>query len=1239
MRRIFAVMTFCAAVLSGQSADAVLTGAVLDPRGAPVAAADVSAINSRTGVELRTAANTAGVYQFAALHPGLYRITAEHHGFRRTAYDGLVLAVGSRVTLNLNLELGELTESVEVRAEAPTLLASSSNSSGSVMTSQQLLELPLPFRSPIVLLRLTEPGVVGDNFNGSRRGALNITLDGFNIQDPSNNAGFIQTATEVSVDRIEEMRVVTSPADAEYGRGSGQVLMLTRSGTNRFHGALYANQANSALNANSWFNNLRGLPKNFVIQNMFGARIGGPLRRNKTFFHIHYEGQRAPERFTSTSITFTEQARRGQFRYFLGVPNGNANAAVPVVGLDGNPVQPRQAAGGLQTVNLFGLDPNRMSADSSGVVAGQTGLMPLPNDFRFGDGLNTAGYTWAVPSRGAFNQVNTRLDHYLNSAHRLNVSYSRERFLGMNYFGEPPFPGLPGGDEENTANRTAATLSSNLTPSVLHELRVGALRPALRFFAPWERGGAAALPRSGSAVYLPRLRSVSNPLVASDPQRRTVPLYQLSSSVTRLHSRHALKAGFEVRFNSANAIDSVNVVPRVNFGVGSTPVRNLNTLPGIGPNLGFAETILMDLAGSVDTIVQALHSPGGPNPVFLPGEHLQRTWRQREFSFYFKDEWKVTPSLTFNLGMRYEWYGVPWEANGKSAALAGGMAGLFGISGQGLADLFQPGRLAGAMTRVQLVGPNSPNPAIPLFQNDNNNLGPAVGLAWAIPWWGKDKTVFRLGYGISYERNALFLPIQISSAEPGLSEQRTFIPPAYVNLSSLRLPLEPLGKPLDVAPLTDRSQTVHSYDDRLRSPYIQNWNASLQRQVGQHMVIEARYAGSKGTRLVRTADINEVNIFENGILEAFRITQAGGHAPLLNRIFQGLNVPGLGVVDGARITGSDAIRAMSNTQSQLAHHSPAGLANYLNRSPQFTGVPGGLLRRAGLAENAVVANPQYGVARLASNFANSTYHALQLEASRRLRAGVMFRGNYTWSRTLGEDIGARQDLFANFRTIRDRGLDKKLLGFHRTHIVRMSGTWDLPLVRRQRGVLARILEHWQVGAIANILSGPPLTLNGLIGTMNMFGEGGVSTTVAIPKNAGNVRRTGNGVVYFDGWQQVPDPSIADLTTIQNLRGRSGMRAIADSSGRILLTNPGPGELGNVAPRLLELPGSFQLDLNLLKRITVAEGKTLQLRADASGVTNTPQFGAPDTGINSPTFGRITFADGGRIVVVGLRFQF
>lgn len=209
------------------------------------------------------------------------------------------------------------------------------------------------------------------------------------MQDNRINSG-VFTTLFTSVDRIEEVQVVTSPADAEYGRGSGQIILNSRAGTNEFHGSAFEQLRNTSLNANTFFNNLNGLPRNVLIRNQFGARVGGPIRKNQTFFHFLFESSRIRQSSTSTRTVYTEQARRVLFRFFPGAQNANASSATATVDAAGNPLRPAAATGDLQTVSLFGRDPNRLIADPTGTIAKDLALTPLPNVFRTGDGLNTA---------------------------------------------------------------------------------------------------------------------------------------------------------------------------------------------------------------------------------------------------------------------------------------------------------------------------------------------------------------------------------------------------------------------------------------------------------------------------------------------------------------------------------------------------------------------------------------------------------------------------------------------------------------------------------------------------------------------------------------------------------------------------------------------------------------------------------------------------------------------------------
>jgi hypothetical protein len=282
-----------------------------------------------------------------------------------------------------------------------------------------------------------------------------------------------------------------------------------------------------------------------------------------------------------------------------------------------------------------------------------------------------------------------------------------------------------------------------------------------------------------------------------------------------------------------------------------------------------------------------------------------------------------------------------------------------------------------------------------------------------------------------------------------------------------------------------------------------------------------------------------------------------------------------------------------------------------------------------------------------SNYANSSYHSLQTELIKRFSAGWTFQGNYTFSKALGEEDGDGDDLNRSYRSGRDRSLDKKLLGFHCAHVVRTSGTWELPFGPGKRflsggGWLARLVERWQVGSIINWFSGSPITIFSGRASFNSFNSASTPATAAadLSKNLGRVERTGNGVVYFGGLQAMADPSLRSLTTKNNIQGMSTLQAIADASGRLLLVNALPGSPGTMGIGFFEGPGALRFDLNLIKRIRVTERFTLELRADAISALNHPNFSNPNTDINSVNFGRITgTADGNRIMVVSLRVNF
>ena len=275
-----------------------------------------------------------------------------------------------------------------------------------------------------------------------------------------------------------------------------------------------------------------------------------------------------------------------------------------------------------------------------------------------------------------------------------------------------------------------------------------------------------------------------------DPQGRITPVYQASDKLSWLRGRHALKAGIELRLVDENSFHAFNVIPRVTLGTGNVGTQNITTIAGIGANSTLASNLLTTLAGSVGSLTQMFYSPGGSNPQYLPFGQEQHTWDTHEWGTYVQDDIKVRSNLTINLGMRWEYYGVPYEAHGRMTDLVGGSQSIFGISGTTFAAEFNPGYMPGSLMQLQLVGKNSPNPGVQPWQPDYRDFAPALGLSWSLPWLGKDKTVFRAGYGIAYEKNFLALLNQLNGyGAPGLGQSQSITPSTYQSLGQVSLPL------------------------------------------------------------------------------------------------------------------------------------------------------------------------------------------------------------------------------------------------------------------------------------------------------------------------------------------------------------------------------------------------------------------------------------------------------------------
>ena len=333
-----------------QTTNATLGGTVSDGSGALIPGVTITATNTQTGIVNAVLSNESGAYQFASLQTGAYRVTAELPGFQTQTYNQVALGVSQQVRLNFTLQIGGVAQSVEVSVTADTLIATTSSSVGTVLPDYKVRDLPLPNRDVFGLVATTAGVLSGSGnggtflgvFAGQRVSAVNNTRDGMNVSEGRYDNGAF-SATYTSPDLVEEIRVIVSNADAESARGSGQIQMTTRSGTNQFKGSLFWNNRNSVLNTNNWFNNFNGVGVNYLNRNQYGGRSVGPSSRTETFFFGLFEGERVVQRQSITGgLVLTSQARQGIFRYFPGVQSGNALSSNPTV--DAMEIQCRPAA-------------------------------------------------------------------------------------------------------------------------------------------------------------------------------------------------------------------------------------------------------------------------------------------------------------------------------------------------------------------------------------------------------------------------------------------------------------------------------------------------------------------------------------------------------------------------------------------------------------------------------------------------------------------------------------------------------------------------------------------------------------------------------------------------------------------------------------------------------------------------------------------------------------------------------
>ena len=1217
------LLTLGSAVALAQGTTSRITGVVTDKTGAVVAGVAVTAVNEGTGNSYRATSSATGVFVFDSLQVGTYTVSAESKGFKKFVSTGNVLNIGAPIAVNVTLEVGAATETVEVRGGYELIQTESSGNFGTLIDSKSLTELPIVGtrgRNPLGLVFLV-PGVQDaggsaggeSSVHGSRDRAWNYTLDGIDSNETS-FGGSELSPTRVNPDSLAEFKLITGNFTPEYGRNTGgQVTMVTKSGTNNLHGTGFWFYQSPFLMANSPVTKatqfLAGKPNERpqFIQNIYGGSIGVPIIKNKTFFFANIQLLHAKNTYQQNQTVYTDTMRKGIFRYATSGRNQPFGVSGASVDASGNPVVP------FATYDVAANDPQKIGLDSA-ITAYLAKYYPAPNTFTYGDGFNTAGFIFLVPQLEKQVDLTVKIDHTFNAKHSLYGRWAgghqNTKADSVNG-GWPAFPGLP--DQEITT-RQPRNLAINWrwVPSAktTNEFVVGMNRFIFDFPNP-DPNVATNPPYNFTNITGQALNSyISN--------GRALTTLQMVDNFTLAQGAHTWKWGINFRYarhiDRRGSIGSLDAMPQIEFGTGFATVdvatfklpSNIQT-SNDRPRL---QQAINELLGRINT-VQAGFVAKDLNTFFPSGTVLHNDQRWPEYDFYAQDTWKLKPNLTVDYGLRLEARLSPRLQNFPN--LVPNQPFAFGLT---------------PSSTLQWVKGDQ-------FKSDWNNVGPTIGVAWD-PF--KDgKTSVRANYRLAYDRiNTFSFSSGIYQGLPGLTYQLTDSSHAGTRVSQ--------GIPVVAPPTTPQALTqppafstnsITVPDPDLRTPKVHMWGASIQRQVAKNTVVTITYNGRKGVGLYGGYDANQTKLDASSggesFLQAFNRAKpcvsgstvtytAACDSPLFDKIF------GVDTRKPASQNGTQYV--LSNFTSSFALNNVAGLAQTVSQRTTTSTSGIQLVQAAGLGSTFLQAYPQFtGALNVLSTRDWSTYHGLETQIERRFSNGLLFQGSWTWSKSL--DLrsfdptqtrisrGTLQSASATPFDIFNPRLNYAPSDFDHTHVFQSNWVYELPFGEGKRWgsgwsrALEEVVGGWEIAGNALYETGRPFTIYAGANTM--------SNVVGTPASCISKCDPYMGHVYWD----------ATLN----------QQYFISPAQRANLTQPAPGQPSNVGRNYFRLPIRANLNATLAKRFKVTEHQNLQARLEMQNVTNSQMYDSLGSFIiTSSSFGRMNQSADGVNIGTARRMQ-
>ncbi|HVU48111.1 MAG TPA: carboxypeptidase-like regulatory domain-containing protein [Terracidiphilus sp.] len=1258
---LFALFAAATLIRAQSGSQGTVSVTVTDASGGVVPAASLQLVDQATNNARKASASGSGGFTFVNLPVGVYTLTVTEAGYQTAVVSEVGVHAAQTTDVTVVLKVGTPNESVEVNASTASLLEVSSNSIGTVVDMKQIEDLPLTGRNLTQLATYT-PGYAGTTGTGEWNGQPLIS-QGTNIDGTLGSSsrmkifGNASPAVAPRVEDISEMTVQTDQLDLDQGFGQAvtQSNFVTRRGTNEIHGRVFENFHNSGLNANSWSNNVRGLRRAKSIYNDFGGSVGGPIIKDKLFFYGTYAMQKIPGGFTASNYYLTPAAQTGNFTY-TGTDGNQHTVNVLTIAHSYSSTLPG---------SVNSIVGTQLSAINSSLASGKSNTISDPNINQI-SWYNNNSQTTYFPF--------IRADYSATQKVRMSLSWA------MTYNQQPganaaAFPGSAFSDMAagyKTKNYTSSyAIDWEVSPRLINQFKFGFLYD-VQAFAYNAKQLYATQPTVNWAVsvnYAP-MSGQSYQL----PTTSYYPAFNATDTVTFQKGSHTLKAGFTGYREQDHYWNPPSGFPNYNLGLatGDPAINAFTTSPGgTVPYAGNSE--LSEAQDLYATLTGRISSVGGSNAYsasaggyLKPGtigsyalDEVTLAW-----GLFAQDSYRLSPSFTVNYGLR-------WDFTGQSVDKSGlyhnaDPSSVYGPTAPN--ELFQPGKLNGNLNPMLVARARAYEPWHVTPQ-------PAIGFAWNPRWSdgalgklaGGGKTVIRAGYSlrrftepyqyywnnVSDQGSFFYQNFSLSANNTGTTG--TFAPgslslgdtmPAYLlNPTSYQ-------KSVPEADFTFEGNCpgcgngVVGIDSHIKQPYTQTWNLGIQRQFGSR-VLEIRYAGNRNLHQWINNDTNEVNVFENGFLDEFKLAQANlnsymtanpdcanngtcsfannglsGQSPLpiMNAAFAGepSGGPGIPMADYANGTfvyylQTGQVGALAGalsgigTTAYLCNLVGSGFAPCVNNAG-YTGGAG-----AGKPINFFQANPyaagyqtQYMTAGGYSN-----YHSLQVDLRQGQWNGLQFDFNYTLAHSLGFGVNTNGPggvtcggydgwcAWPDTITLRNLRLAYGPAQYDIRHVFHFTGTYDLPFGKGKaflntNNLAARMLGNWTIGTIATFQTGTPQELSSGNLTFNDYGDGGIrlnNVTISQLQKAVGVHR-------------LPGKTYALLLNPKYLQNADGTGGANPS---YITPNTTPGTVGSIL--YLHGPHAFYNDLSLSKTFPIFEAVQFKLQAEATNAWNHPVFGS------------------------------